>query len=350
MKTRMFAVLTAALAISAAYADPTNDLIAYFPFNGNANDASGQGHLGTATNGFWTSNRFGFSLAAYDLNGSNSYVDIPHQASIALTTNFTLSAWIYQRGVGTTGYRIIDKCDAGVADGVTFDSYACDGTGNRLRLQGVAGGPCNVNGSTDYSLAAWHHVVATVSGSDGKVYLDGNLDGSGSVGTIPDNPLDVYIGRAHPSGGAGHAEWFNGVIDDVRIYNRALSPEEVKELYVLDVMDTDHDGLSDYDEVNLNHTDPTRRDTDGDGLTDYQEVVNLHTDPLKADTDGDGFNDYAEIYSGHDPLNTADFPAAILGIFPAVELEFITKSNTSYTIQASPDLRNWSNFDGPVLG
>jgi hypothetical protein len=75
----------------------------------------------------------------------------------------------------------------------------------------------------------WHHVVATVSGTNGWVYLDGGLDGSGIVGNIPVNTLDVYIGLAHPGRGSGF--WFNGHIDDVRIYNRALSASEVQQLY-----------------------------------------------------------------------------------------------------------------------
>jgi hypothetical protein len=77
----------------------------------------------------------------------------------------------------------------------------------------------------------WHHVVATVSGTTGKVYLDGILDGTGNVGNIPDNALDIYIGRAHPNNGAGVNEWFNGIIEDVRIYNRALSDTEIQQLY-----------------------------------------------------------------------------------------------------------------------
>ena len=78
----------------------------------------------------------------------------------------------------------------------------------------------------------WHHVVATISGTVGNVYLDGNLDGSGDVGDIPTNALDIFIGTDHPSPKDPIAHyWFNGMIDDVRIYNRALSTNEVQQLY-----------------------------------------------------------------------------------------------------------------------
>ncbi len=68
--------------------------------------------------------------------------------------------------------------------------------------------------------------------------------------------------------------------------------------------DTDGDKLSDYVEIFKYRTNPLRRDTDGDGLSDYEEVKVYHTNPLKADTDNDGLNDYQEIKVYHtDPFN-----------------------------------------------
>ncbi|MDZ4182289.1 MAG: hypothetical protein U1B83_05370 [Candidatus Cloacimonadaceae bacterium] len=68
-------------------------------------------------------------------------------------------------------------------------------------------------------------------------------------------------------------------------------------------MDTDGDGLSDYDEIYVYKTDPKKADTDGDGLNDYVEVMQYKTDPRKADTDGDGLSDYAEVMTHKtDPL------------------------------------------------
>ena len=214
-------------------------LVAYYPFNGNANDASGNRNNATVYSATLTTNRFGIANAAYDFNGSSSYIDIPQNAILnGLTTNFTLSAWIYQRGINQNfGYRIIDKCPAGLPGGWTFDTW--DGSSyRRLRLQAAGSYNPNVIGATFYSLMQWHHVVATVSGTTGKVYLDGNLDGSGDVGSIPQNMLDVYIGRANIGcgGGCGLEEFFNGLIDDVRIYNRALSPSEIQSLYTQDYL------------------------------------------------------------------------------------------------------------------
>jgi hypothetical protein len=66
-------------------------------------------------------------------------------------------------------------------------------------------------------------------------------------------------------------------------------------------LDSDGDGLTDYEEIYIYHTDPYKADTDGDGLTDYQEVKIYHTDPNNPDTDGDGYPDGVEVKNGYNP-------------------------------------------------
>ncbi len=68
-------------------------------------------------------------------------------------------------------------------------------------------------------------------------------------------------------------------------------------------LDTDHDGLSDVDEINIYHTDPFKADTDADDATDRDEVKAFKTDPLNKDSDRDGVNDGNEIESGTNPLD-----------------------------------------------
>jgi len=148
----------------------------------------------------------------------------------------------------------------------------------------------------------------------------------------------------------GTGSFVEADIDDVRIYNRGLSSTEIRALYSFEWTDTDTDGLSDYEEVNITHTDPNKKDTDGDRLSDYKEVRDYLTDPLKSDTDGDGYNDNAEVYAGKNPRDPNEHPAATLSAFVAIELEFITKANTTYYIQSSPDLKTWTNFEGPITG
>ena len=82
------------------------------------------------------------------------------------------------------------------------------------------------------------------------------------------------------------------------VNNPVLAPQDDPNSTV----DTDGDGLTDYQEVHIYLTDPLKADTDGDGLSDRDEVVVWHTDPLKADTDGDGYNDGDEVKNGFNPL------------------------------------------------
>jgi len=216
--------------LSTSRADLNTGLVAYYPFNGNANDESGNGNNGVVYDAALTTNRFGSPSSAYSFNGSSSYIVIPKNSAFDLTTQFTISVWIYQTDSQYAGYRIVDKCNSGTPDGISFDTYGANTGGRQLRLQGAGtGSPGNVVGATQYSLFKWHHVVATVSGIVGKVYLDGTLDGTGDAGNIPSNNLDIFIGRAHPYSG-GTTEWFKGIIDDLSIYNRALSAAEVGEI------------------------------------------------------------------------------------------------------------------------
>jgi hypothetical protein len=77
--------------------------------------------------------------------------------------------------------------------------------------------------------------------------------------------------------------------------------------YDLSKIDTDGDGLRDWDEIAVYKTDPNRADTDGDGLSDGQEVTTYKTDPTRADTDGDGVKDGAEVRQKTDPKNASSF-------------------------------------------
>lgn len=99
-------------------------------------------------------------------------------------------------------------------------------------------------------------------------------------------------------------------------------------------IDTDNDGLSDDQEINIYFTDPNNSDTDGDALLDYDELFIYLTDPNNPDTDGDGFNDGKEVSTGHDPLNPYSNPYItmiiiiniIIAIIILISLVFMRKT------------------------
>jgi hypothetical protein len=176
-----------------------------------ANDSSGNGNDGTF-NGDpqWAAGMFGGAL---EFNGTDDYVEVPDNESLHLWERFTLAAWIYQ--VESSSSRIIDKIGAGTANGPHLDTHP----GTTLRS---CSGTC-VSTAADYTLEEWHHVAVTFDEGDVKLYIDGSIEGEGSAPSpLAGNSLSLRIG-ADSDG----QSLFHGLIDDVRVYNRALTEAEI---------------------------------------------------------------------------------------------------------------------------
>lgn len=208
-----------------------------------AGDSSGNGLSGTVTIGAsgtqtsvgtcstigtarynGVSGKYNYSL---NLDGTDDYISVADNNILDLTTNYTLSAWIYQTSQATGGHRIIDKNTAGLSDGYEFDTYNGGTTNPKMRF--CAGAAC-VNSNTVYSLNAWHHVAVVVSGTTASFYLDGKPDGSGTVGTTSTNALTLLIGAPHVgcAGACGLTEYFPGRIDEPEVFNYALTKQQIR--------------------------------------------------------------------------------------------------------------------------
>lgn len=185
-----------------------------------ARDASGNGNDGTLTSSTWTTGVLG---GAIDFDGSSSYVSIPNDATLQLTSAMSVTAWIKGDawGSGVSVNAIARKGEdnpnnyqLAIADGqVSFYLDDNDGNGHR--------------GNTVLSTGRWYHVAATWDGTTVRIYVNGILDksppdtDSGAIGT---DARPLYIG------GRASADYFDGSIDDVRLYDRALNAAEVAEL------------------------------------------------------------------------------------------------------------------------
>jgi len=151
---------------------------------------------------------------ALEFDGA-SYVEVEHNETLELWEAHTLEAWIYQKESRSS--RIIDKIGAGTADGPHLDTHP--GT----TLRSCAGG-C-VSAATTYTLEEWHHVALTYDEGEVKIYLNGSVEGEGTVPSpLTGNELSLKV--AADSNGQSQ---FVGIIDEVRVYNRALSEEEVNQ-------------------------------------------------------------------------------------------------------------------------
>jgi hypothetical protein len=224
--------LTAALAMQVhAQSWLTNGLVAYYPFNGNANDASGSLMNGIASGVTEASDRFGISGRSYGFNGSDAVVTVAPLSSVNLP-ELTLSAWVKPTVFPSVQGSIINKW-AGY-------SYSLEDYGlmllSDLRVHLGNGrhgvGAIAVVSTNRLALGKWHHVVGAIdSGGKGRIWVDGVLRGEANIlPLLPPATAPVRLGQMRGVNGS-ILDNFNGSIDDVRLYNRALSVSEVRQLY-----------------------------------------------------------------------------------------------------------------------
>ncbi|MDB6057225.1 MAG: hypothetical protein JWO95_1069 [Verrucomicrobiales bacterium] len=203
--------------------DILNGLVAFYSFNGNATNEIGNTNNGVAHGALLTADRFGNVNAAYSFNGS-AYISF---GSVPLnqTDNWTMCGWISPSSLSQSGMAIA----VGHDDGITGDGYQLgisDGTSlPGGKLYGIFGGVATLDSGYVFSSAnQWHHAVMLRDKGVTKFYLDGTQVGPTST-VVPLTPTAFSIGS-----GAG-IRFFQGGIDDVRVYNRALTSNEVAILY-----------------------------------------------------------------------------------------------------------------------
>ena len=208
-------------------------LVAYYPFNGNAQDESGYHHDGTVTNAVLTQDRFGSLDSAYSFNGVDSKIVIATDQALEIGySDFTIAAWVKPAvgGVNGNNGRIFSKGSSGCVTGYML-RMAPDGA---THLENAKDGSCMIYCQNNIILTPnyWHFVVGAVNrSSGGSTYINGTLDRTCSN---PTNGIDLSNNR-NPMIGfndvGNYYEPFNGVIDEVRVYNRVLSNDEIQSLY-----------------------------------------------------------------------------------------------------------------------
>ena len=201
---------------SSINAQPSEGLVAYYPFNGDASDASGNGHNGVNNGATISVDRFNNPNSAYFFNGSSNYINLggwhPNQ------NDFSISLWI---NVSSQSNNTI------ISDGtsnVGFDLRLTDVL--RFEIQNynsyLVSYPFNTSNHN-----TWYHIVGTLSSGFLSLYFNGNLVStiSGVVPAIGTGNMNVGYDKTVNS------HFFHGDIDDIRIYNRALNESEIQELY-----------------------------------------------------------------------------------------------------------------------
>lgn len=200
---------------------PTNGLVAYYPFNGNANDESGNNNHGTVNGATLTTDRNGNANKAYSFDGVDDYINVLQSTSInSLSNNFTISAWINISNYYGNYFPILNKSDAGFTDTIQYRLGVLNNNGNSS-IEGI------INLSNNITDNNWFHLVIISEANLERVYLNGVLVGSGDIIYSSVTSNDLEIGKdSH-----GLVEYTNGKLDDIRIYNRALTGTEIQSLY-----------------------------------------------------------------------------------------------------------------------
>jgi len=230
MDQRKYAVILGGIALvliapptRALRADDPN-LVAWWPLDegsgtmafdasGHGNDASFQGAPGWVADG-----RLG---GAVQFNGTSDYLAAPDSASLDIQGDrLTLAAWVKANSWATS--HMIRK----IPDTGTGSIYFIRVQSNVLRGDiATPAGTVVVQGVTAVRAQEWVHAALVYDGAEGRVYLNGVVDGRANVsGKIAESNNELRIGRGEPAG------YLNGSIDDVRIYNRALTVEEIRQL------------------------------------------------------------------------------------------------------------------------
>ena len=223
-------------------------LVAYYPFNGNAKDASGNGNDASVVGASLTTDRGGVANAAYSFNGGGNYIQLPGNRFLDNSVKVTISAWyrfqgnqsgqIFASGDTRPGY---DPYSMRIGPGGFEDLSVADTSAYRT---------IKANGSLDYRDGVWRHIVMVLKELDSStsqllVYLDGCLVTTTNMSpklTIRyDTDMVSQIGAIHS------IQFWKGQLDDFRFYNRDLSATDVAQLYQQEAgnLDSDGDGLTD---------------------------------------------------------------------------------------------------------
>lgn len=209
-----------------------NGLVAYYPFNGNANDESGNGNHGTIYGASPTTDRFNISGKAFIFNGIDNFIKA--NSSGLPSSERTMSLWLNANSV------------TGNPTSIAYGGSWCGDSWFQVLsaniLSWLTDSHCDANPFFHpFSIAPtnqWYHWVITNDASGRKMYVNGVLVSSNPVFVSNTYVLEKDLAIGVCVSGSGHAPfanvdvgWFNGKLDDIRIYDRALSTAEIDLLY-----------------------------------------------------------------------------------------------------------------------
>jgi len=210
--------------IGKAQVNLQNGLVAYYPFNGNANDESGNGNNGIVNGATLTVDRFGKSNSAFSFNGAANYISVQNN-SLLCPQNFTLSLWFYSTSSIPFG-TLLNK-QYGSTVGQSYDIYFQFGT----LMFTVDGSVNELSHIGTIAQDTWYNVLCVFdpNSNSSKLYVNGLFVAQGVASTVQYDTHPLIIGAESDNNSVYN--FFGGSIDDIRIYNRPLNEAEIQALY-----------------------------------------------------------------------------------------------------------------------
>ncbi|GAA4427550.1 hypothetical protein GCM10023148_31290 [Actinokineospora soli] len=199
---------------------PPGGPVASYNFNEGAGtvlgDRSGNTHNGTVSGATWATGRNGGGLS---FDGVNDMVTVADTSALRLTTAMTISAWV--RPTGGADWRTVVLKER--ASGLSYALYSDNAAGRPAGYGRIGTADVAVTGPSALPQSAWSHVALTYDGSALRLYVEGALVSTAAVS----GPMVTSTGALRIGGNAVWGEYFAGVLDDVRIYNRTLTAAEI---------------------------------------------------------------------------------------------------------------------------
>jgi hypothetical protein len=242
MKKVMFTALAVGLSLTAnvmaqvpSYV-PTNGLVGWWPFNGNANDESGNGNNGTVNGATLTADRFGNAGKAYSFDGVDQWIEIMDNLSLKPQNTISISGWAVLDSLEQSNFpRLINKAHN---QSENYSSYQIIGGNRGQDSLGRSGFTIRTTSSYNWTghggnvdlLNTWFYFTAIYNGQQMKYYIDGQLVKSiNQIGSIVYNNENLFFAKGKD--GSGNADYTKCLLDDIGIWNRPLTDQEISDLY-----------------------------------------------------------------------------------------------------------------------
>ena len=217
---------------------PADGLVGYWGFNGNADDQSGNGNNGTVNGATLTTDRYGNIGKAYNFNGSSN-IQVPNSNSLQIGNQMTVSVWFTYSNLNNGVNYLLQK----------GSGYGCTNTGYHLSFDNNNGAVpfnkvfaygqndnCAGIGDNSFLDSSWHNITIVYNPPNGnQIYFDGilqtgNTSGCNNCTILNTNDILTFGAPTNSLGFQLCYNW-NGTIDDIAIYNRALTQQEITNLY-----------------------------------------------------------------------------------------------------------------------